>query len=90
MRYEWKTNNKVFELHQVTEAGMATPIRPMMWDAYDPIGRLRKIKNKISCKKFALERFEYGSWTYITLLVMELDEAKEVARTVLIAGANDD
>lgn len=90
MKYEWKSNSRVYELHQVTEASMDTPSRPMMWDTYYPLGRLRRVKNKISCKKFALERFENGRWVYITLLVMKLAEAKEIARTVLIAGANND
>lgn len=87
MEYEWKTNGRVYELRKVTNV----PMTPTMdWKAHYPLGRLRKIKNKISCKKFALERFEYGSWTYITLLCMKLDEAKQIARTILIAGANND
>lgn len=83
MEYEWKANGRAYELLFRRDAGL-------QWEAYYPLGRLRRIKNKHSCKKFALERCEYGSWTYITLLGMKLDEAKEVARTILIAGANDD
>jgi len=83
MEYEWKTNGRVYELTAMRDEGL-------QWEYYYPLGRLRKIKNRISCKKFALERFEYGSWTYITLLCMKLDEAKQIARTILIAGANDD
>lgn len=87
MEYEWKTDRRVYELRKVTKVPMT---QSMMWDAHYPLGRLRRVKNKISCKKFALERYEYGSWTYITLLCMKLDEAKQIARTILIAGANDD
>ena len=86
MDYEWKTNGRVYELDSV---------EPLMavrggWVSRYPLGRLRKAKNKRSCKKFALERLENGRWVYITLLCMKLDEAKDVARTILIAGANDD
>jgi hypothetical protein len=86
MEYEWKTDRRVYELHSV---------EPLMavqggWVSRYPLGRLRRVKNKISCKKFALERFEYGRWEYITLLCMKLDEAKLVAQTLLCAGANDD
>lgn len=90
MRYEWKRASKVFELHKITQADMSTPTRNMMWDAYYPLGRLRKLKNRNSCKKFVLERYEDFRWVYITLLVMKLDEAKQVAMTVLCAGANND
>jgi len=83
MRYEWKPNGRVYELTAMRDEGL-------QWEAYYPLGRLRKLKNRISCKKFALERYAHGKWEYITLLVMKLDEAKEVARTILIAGANDD
>lgn len=92
MKYEWKSNNRVWELHEVGEVTQeSTPFRPRTtWDSYYPLGRLRKIKNKISCKKFALERYAHGKWEYITLLCMKLDEAKEVAKTVLCAGGHDD
>lgn len=87
MKYEWKTDNRVFELHEVNEVTI-TP--QTTWDSYYPLGRLRKLKNRRSCKKFALERYAHGKWEYITLLVMKLDEAKEVAKTVLCAGGHDD
>jgi hypothetical protein len=87
MEYEWKTDRRVYELHKVTKVPMT---QDMAWDAHYPLGRLRKVKNKISCKKFALERYAHGRWEYITLLCMKLGEAKEIARTILIAGANDD
>lgn len=87
MEYEWMPTGRVYELRRVTKV----PMTPTMdWDAHYPLGRLRKVKNKRSCKKFALERFEYGGWVYITLLVMKLDEAKQIARTILIAGDNND
>ena len=86
MEYEWQTNHKVYELYPVlglqkVQGG---------WIFRIPLGRLRKVKNKLSCKKFALERYANGRWEYITLLVMKLDEAKEVAKTVLCAGGHDD
>jgi hypothetical protein len=90
MEYEWVTDNRVYELREVTHARVPSPTYPKMWDSYYPLGRLRKLKNRISCKKFALERYAHGRWEYITLLCMKLDEAKQIARTILIAGANND
>ena len=87
MNYEWKTNGRVYDLIKITEVPMTPTMR---WDAHYPLGRLRKVKNKISCKKFVLERYKYGGWEYITLLCMKISEAKEIARTILIAGANND
>lgn len=91
MRYEWNQHGKVYELHEVSDnnTGKVMTLSTRWWDSYYPLGRLRRVKNKRSCKKFALERFEHGSWTYITLLVMKLDEAKEVAKTILCAGGGD-
>lgn len=88
MEYEWKNNSRVYELHIVREIPEVRGRPP--WHTYYPLGRLRKVKNKHSCKKFALERYAHGRWEYITLLCMKLDEAKQIARTILIAGANDD
>ena len=84
MRYEWKPNGRIFELREIEGT------YPNGDESYYPLGRLRKLKNRISCKKFALERYKHGKWEYITLLCMKLDEAKQIARTILIAGANDD
>lgn len=84
MKYEWAHRGRVWEF-QGREGAY-----PKGWEEYLPIGRLRKVKNKRSCKKFVVERFNFGSWEYITLLVMKLDEAKLVAQTLLCAGANDD
>jgi hypothetical protein len=92
MRYEWNKKGKVWDLHRISKNNMSTPDRDMWWDSYYPIGRIRRAKNKNSCKKFIVERLnsDESRWEYITLLVMKLDEAKDVARTILIAGANDD
>lgn len=87
MDYEWVATGRVYELRKVDKVPWTQTSNLI---ARYAVGRLRRVKNKRSCKKFALERFEYGRWEYITLLVMKLDEAKEVARTILIAGANDD
>lgn len=90
MRYEWLNKGRVIELHKITEADMSTPRKPMMWDAYYPVGRLRKVKNKLSCKKFVVDRFTSNGWEYITLLCMKLDEAKLVAQTLLCSGGQHD
>jgi hypothetical protein len=92
MRYEWKPNRKVWDLYKISKNNMSTPDRDMWWDSYYPIGRIRRAKNKNSCKKFIVERLnsDESKWEYITLLVMKLDEAKLVAQTLLCAGGHDD
>lgn len=93
MSYEWKLSvtSRSYVLSKVTKTPFDTPARPMYWDSYYPVGRLRKVKNKISCKKFVVDRFvSEGKWEYVTLLCMKLDEAKLVAQTLLCSGGQHD
>lgn len=86
MSYEWKVSltGRSYELTTIRDEGL-------QWQAYYPIGRLRKVKNKISCKKFVVDRFvSGGKWEYVTLLCMKLDEAKLVAQTLLCSGGQHD
>lgn len=86
MRYAWTNKGRVLELHKVSKTDIGSPSKPLMWDSYYPVGRLRKVKNKHSCKKFVVDRYENHHWEYVTLLCMKLDEAKLVAQTLLCAG----
>lgn len=91
MSYEWRRVGRSYELSKLTKTNIGSPVRPMEWDSYYPIGRLRKVKNKISCKKFVVDRFvSGGKWEYVTLLCMKLDEAKLVAQTLLCSGGQHD
>ena len=91
MRYEWVKKDRVIELHKIDTTNIGHPSKPMMWDDYYPVGRLRKVKNKLSCKKFVVDRATLNNgWEYVTLLCMKLDEAKLVAQTLLCAGGQHD
>lgn len=87
MRYEWVNKGRTIELRKIDTTNIGIEERPVMWDSYYPVGRLRKVKNKLSCKKFVVDRFTTNNgWEYVTLLCMKLDEAKLVAQTLLCAG----
>lgn len=83
--FKWVKQGKVWELQRVY-----SPMEGREgWPLFAPLGRLRRAKNKLSCKKFILERYVAYDWEYVTLLVMKLEEAQLVARTVLCAGGHD-
>ena len=85
VKLKWVKRGKVWELQRVYQ----TPEIEAGWPLFRTLGRLRRVKNKLSCKKFILERYVAYDWEYVTLLVMKLEEAQLVARTVLCAGGHD-
>jgi hypothetical protein len=87
MDYVWERSGKVWQLEKL-RAVKFEPNPYFRWGAGPPLGRIRRVKNKNSCKKFIVDRYlPTGGWQYITLLAMKLDEAKDVARVLLIAGS---
>ena len=91
MKYEWINKGRTIELRKIDTTNIGFTEKPIMWDSYYPVGRLRKVKNKLSCKKFVVDRFTTNNgWEYVTLLCMKPDEAKLVAQTLLCAGGQHD
>lgn len=83
MEYYWERRDRVWHLWRLDLS-----LAPALWGRELPIGRIRRVKNKISCKKFVVDVTSDGGWEYVTLLNMKLSEAQDVARVLLITRSN--
>jgi hypothetical protein len=85
MEYHWERSNGGGRTLQLIQTDPDKDIDS--WARAFVVGRLCKVKNKRTCKKFVVYKLnERHIWEYVALLNMKLAEAKEVAKVLILSG----